>query len=75
MLMHQIPGSLHEACREWEDTVDKFVVWLDENPEAEADADDDDDDDEDPGWNFGAFLAKHDLKNSSSRIKNIDEST
>ena len=73
--MYQIPSSLHKAYRKQEDIVNKFVIWLDKNPKVKANANNDDDDNKDLGQNFGMFLVKHNLKNSSSYIKNINEST
>ena len=73
--MYQIPSSLYKACRKQEDTVDKFVIWLDKNPKAEVDANNNNDNDKDLDQNFGTFLVKYDLKNSSSYIKNINKST
>ena len=56
--------------------VNKFVVQLDKNPRAKANTNDDNDNNnKDLVQNFGVFLAKHDLKNSSSYIKNINKLT
>ena len=74
--MHQIPSSLYKACYKQKDMVNKFVVQLDKNPRAKANANNNDNNDnKDLVQNFGVFLAKHDLKNSSSYIKNINKST
>ena len=73
--MYQIPSSLYKACYKQKDMVNKFVVQLDKNPKAKANTNNNDNNNKDLGQNFGTFLAKHDLKNSSSYIKNINKLT
>jgi hypothetical protein len=64
----QIPGRLHEACREWEDTVSNFVAFLRIHPDQDELPDGSDQQAVLDVWNFEQFKAQHKLNNSSSRL-------
>ena len=73
--MYQIPSSLYKACYKQKDIVNKFVVQLDKNPKAKANTNNNNNNNKKLGQNFSMFLAKYNLKNSSSYIKNINKLT
>ncbi len=64
----QIPGRLHEACREWEDTVATFVAFLRTHPDQDELPEGSDQQAVLDVWNFAQFRAQHKLNNSSSRL-------
>jgi hypothetical protein len=63
---HQIPRTLSEACRAWEDQVDKWKAFLDAHPEIRT-AREEDIDDPQP-WTWEEWKRANKFTDSSRRV-------